>query len=166
MLQISLAAEPIAHVGGFPITNSLLATWFTMAVLFIFSWLATRNMTLVPSGLQTMAEVIVGGMYDFFKTVTGEKYINKFFPMVGSIFIFIITANWMGLLPGFSTIGFFHGQEFTPLLRGATADLNMTVALALIAVVSIQYFGFALLGFHYSSRLLILKTLFFFSWVF
>ena len=158
MLQISLAAEPVAHIGGFPITNSLLATWLAMAVLFIFSWLSTRNLTLIPSGLQTAAELLVGGLHDFFKTVTGEKYLNAFFPLVASIFIFVITANWMGLLPGFSTIGFFHGTEFTPLLRAATADLNMTVALAIVAVLAIQYFGFKMSGFHYSSRFFNFKS--------
>lgn len=151
MLEISLAAEPIGNILGLPITNSLLATWFTMAVLFIFAWAATRKMTLKPGGLQTVAELIVGGMYDFFKQVTGP-HIAEFFPLVGSLLLFIITANWMGLLPGFGTVGFWHGAEFTPLLRGATADLNMTVGLAITSVLAIQFYGFKILGFHYRTR--------------
>ncbi|HUD19634.1 MAG TPA: F0F1 ATP synthase subunit A [Patescibacteria group bacterium] len=152
MLHISLAAERIGSILGMPITNSLLATWVTMAVLIIFSWAATRNLQMIPSGIQVIAEVLIGGLYDFFKSVTGEKHINKFFPLVASFFLFIITANWLGLLPGFGTIGFFHGEEFVPLLRAATADLNMTIGLALVAVIAIQYFGFKVVGFHYSSR--------------
>lgn len=157
MLQISLAAEPIGNILGLPITNSLLATWFTMAVLFIFSWAATRKLTMRPGGLQAVAEMIVGGMYDFFKQVTGP-HIAEFFPLLGSLLLFIITANWMGLLPGFGTIGFWHGEEFIPLLRGATADLNMTVGLAITAVISIQFFGFKILGMHYRTRFINFKS--------
>ncbi|MEK7119573.1 MAG: F0F1 ATP synthase subunit A, partial [Patescibacteria group bacterium] len=81
-----------------------------------------------------------------------------FFPLLASLFLFIITANWMGLLPGVGTIGFFHGEEFTPLLRGATADLNTTLGLALVAVLAIQYFGFVTVGGHYSTRFLNFKN--------
>lgn len=206
MLHISLAAEIIGHFFGFPITNSLLATWLTMAVLFIFTFLATRNMKMVPSGIQSVAELLVGGLYDFFGSVTGH-HIKKFFPVVASIFLFVIMANWIGLLPGVGTIGFTeeaettviakdtansdttatapildsHGvpvaatvpvegtaaetspseavneaehaeTKFVPLLRAATADLNMTVGLAIFAVFAIQYFGFSILGFHYSTK--------------
>ncbi len=154
MLQISLAAEKIGSIFGLPITNSLLATWLTMAVLIIFSWAATRNLTMIPSGIQSLAEVLIGGLYDFFTSVTGEKHIKTFFSLVASLFLFIITANWLGLLPGFGTIGFFHGEEFVPLLRGATADLNMTVGLAITSVLAIQYYGFKILGFHYRTRFL------------
>jgi F-type H+-transporting ATPase subunit a len=205
MLHISIAAEKLWSLGGLTITNSLLATWVTMALLFVFAFFATRNLSLVPTRIQSIAELIVGGLYDMFAQVTGH-HIKKFFPLLASLFLFIITANWLGLLPGVGTIGFFHdtheevvtqeqviqepvveatpavdshaevdphaepagAQEvahteavpgeahdeplFTPLLRAATADLNMTIALGLITVVVIQYFGFSLLGFHYSSR--------------
>jgi F-type H+-transporting ATPase subunit a len=156
MLSISIAAEKIGSLWGFPITNSLLATWFVMAVLIIFSFAATRNLSLVPSGIQTLAELIVGALHDFFSSVTGT-YINSFFPLIATLFLFIITANWMGLLPGFSTIGFYHGEEFIPLLRGATSDLNTTIALALVAVIAIQYFGFKLVGPHYGKKFLNFK---------
>ncbi len=212
MLHISLAAETIGHFFGFPITNSLLATWLTMAVLFIFTYFATRNMRMIPNAVQSVAELVVGGLYDFFGSVTGH-HVRKFFPVVASIFMFVIMANWIGLLPGVGTIGFTeeaanttevvtdqkvageaavpvdtheaplvdsHGEpvadtsvpveadshaaatkdaaaghtgtKFVPLLRAATADLNMTVGLAIFAVFAIQYFGFSILGFHYSTK--------------
>lgn len=151
MPQISLAAEKIGSVFGFPITNSLLATWVVMAILLVFSLAATRNMTLVPRGLQSIAEMLVGGLYDFFTSVAG-KYIKQFFPLVASFFLFILVANWFGLLPGVGTVGFYEANKFVPLLRGSNADLNMTLALAIISIVAIQYFGFKTLGFHYSTR--------------
>lgn len=197
MPTISIAAEKIFQIGNFPITNSLLAAWLTMAVLIIFSLLATRKMRMVPGTLQSIAEMIVGGLYDFFSNING-KLVNKFFPLIASIFLFIIMANWIGLLPGFGTVGFFKQAkhvavqtetkpaavqntskvkaeippvteevevntaeavpaetketEFIPLFRGATADINMTLAISIIAVLAIQYFGFQTLGFKYSTK--------------
>jgi F-type H+-transporting ATPase subunit a len=156
MLHISLAAEKIGHIGGLPITNSLLATWVVMGLLFLFSLLATRNLTLIPTTIQLTAEMIIGGLYDFFSSVVGTR-IKQFFPLIASFFLFIIVSNWFGLLPGVGTVGFWHGQEFVPLLRAATADLNMTVALALISIIAIQYYGFKTLGGHYTSRYLNFK---------
>src|SRR3972149_5070784 len=158
MPQISLAAEKIGSLFGFPITNSLLTTWIVMAILVVFSLAATRKMTLVPSGIQSIAELLVGGLYDFFTSVVG-KHIKQFFPLIASFFLFIIVANWFGLLPGVGTVGFFeHGDKFVPILRGPNADLNMTLALAIISIIGIQYFGFKTLGFHYSSRFINLKS--------
>ncbi len=151
MPHISLAAEIVTRIAGFPISNALITTWLVMGFLIIISYLVTRDMKLVPTSGQSIAEMIVGGLYDFFSTVTG-KYVNQVFPLVASLFIFILAANWVGLLPGVGTVGLFHGDEFTPLLRGATADLNTTVALALFAMVAIQYFGFKTSGMHYGKR--------------
>jgi len=113
-------------------------------------------MTMIPKGIQSIAELIVGALYDFFSAVAG-KHIKQFFPLIASFFLFIILANWFGLLPGVGTIGFREADKFVPLLRGANADLNMTLALAIISIVGIQYFGFKTLGFHYSSRFLNFK---------
>ncbi len=158
MLQVSLAAEKIGSIFGFSITNSLLATWLVMAGLFTFSWLATRNLSLIPSGIQTVAELIVGSLHDFFKSIVGEKHIDEFFGLVGSIFIFLIVANWTELLPGVGTIGFWRSAtEFIPLFRPPTADLNLTIGLALIAVIAIQYYGFKIVGFHYHTRFINFK---------
>lgn len=151
MPQISLAAEKIGFVFGFPITNSLLATWVVMAILIIFSIAATRKMTLLPTGIQSIAEMVVGGLYDFFTSVVG-KHIKQFFPLIASFFLFIVVANWFGLLPGVGTVGFYEAGKFIPLLRGSNTDLNMTIGLAIISIIAIQYFGFKTLGFHYSTR--------------
>lgn len=156
MPHISLSAEKLWTVAGLPITNALLTTWLVMGILVLVTILATRNLRLIPGYGQSIVELIVGGLYDFFASVTG-KHIAKFFPLLASLFLFIIAANWVGLLPGVGTVGFFHGEEFTPLLRGATADLNTTLALAIVAVFAIQYFGFQTVGIHYSRRFLNFK---------
>jgi len=167
MLHISLVAEKLGALWGFPVTNSLLTAWVTMLVLVLLSVIGTRRLSLVPSNAQSVAEFVVGGLYDFFGQISGPRYIRRFFPLLASLFLFIVAANWVGLLPGVGTIGFHHEKEtaqhaavpaaepvFTPLLRAATADLNMTVGLAIVAVIAIQFFGFAILGRRYSSKFL------------
>lgn len=149
--HISLAAEIVTTIAGFPISNALITTWLVMGILIIMSYLVTRDMTLVPTGAQSVAEMLVGGLYDFFSSVTGT-YISQVFPLLASLFLFILAANWVGLFPGVGTVGFFEGDEFTPMLRAATADLNTTVALAIFAMIVIQYYGFKTAGVHYSKR--------------
>ncbi|MEK7544285.1 MAG: F0F1 ATP synthase subunit A [Patescibacteria group bacterium] len=155
MPHISLAAEIVTRIAGFPISNALITTWLVMGLLTVISYLATRNMKLIPTAGQSIAEMLVGGLHDFFATVTG-KYVDQVFPLVASLFLFILTANWVGLLPGVGTVGLFREvygvEEFTPLLRGATADLNTTLALALFTMVAIQYYGFKTSGVHYGKR--------------
>ena len=153
MLHISLSAEKIASLAGFPVTNSLLSTWFVMALLIFGALYVRGTIALVPSHLQSIVEMIISGLYEFFETVMGH-HIKKAFPVIATLFLFIITANWMGLLPGVGTVGFYEGEKFVPLFRGATADLNTTIALAIIAFFAIQYFGFLTLGVQYSKRFL------------
>lgn len=194
MPHISIAAEPLTHIAGIPITNSLVTTWLVMILLTLFARLATRNLTMVPGNLQSIAEIAVGGLYSLFSSITG-KYIKQVYPLLLSIFMYIILANWVGLLPGVGTIGFFKTEtaeaktvvtsqkapeeletpsrkqvettkmenvtpkeaEFVPLFRGATADINTTLALALVAVTAIQYYGIANFGKYYISRFVSLK---------
>ncbi len=161
MLQISLTAEKIAEIGGFSITNSLFTTWVVMGMLFILVFVTRSRLALVPSRFQVVMEGLVGGLYNLFESVTGERT-KLYYPLVGTLFIFIIFTNWIGLLPGFGTIGFKMiegGKEvFTPIFRSANADLNTTFALALISVLTIQFFGIKTLGLTYFKRFLNLKS--------
>ena len=180
MPHISLAAEKLTSLSGFPITNSLLTTWLVMGLLFLLAYLSTHSLSLVPSGIQSMAEIVIGGLYEFFESVIGH-HVKLVFPLLSSLFLFIILANWVGLLPGVGTVGFFRSEtkndahvqeletnipvseieekkEFVPLLRGATADLNTTLALAVFSVIAMQFYGFHVLGPHYGGRFLDLRS--------
>lgn len=145
MPHISLAAQEIFKIGPLPITNSLLTTWLVMAGLTLFSFLATFKLSLIPKSIQNFAEMIIEGLFSLFSPVTKEKT-ERFFPLLATLFIFIILANWIGLLPGVGVIGVYKEKEFVPLFRGATADLNTTLALAISAVLAIQYYGIKTLG--------------------
>lgn len=148
-LHISLAAEKVFDLFGLPISNSMLAGWIVTAFLIAIAIIVRSQLSLIPNKLQIIAESVVGGLYSLFEAVVGEK-VKRFFPLLATFFLFIIFSNWIGLLPGVGTIGFHkiedHHEVFVPLLRAATADLNTTLALAIISVVTIQYFGIRSLG--------------------
>jgi F-type H+-transporting ATPase subunit a len=154
-VHISIRAEQIFEFLGIPITNSTLTTWLVMLLLIIFSFIVYRKISFMPSSLQVIAEMLIGGIYNFFETVTREKT-KIFFPILATLFIFIIMLNWFGLLPGVGTIGLNEiegGQKvFVPLFRAGSADINTTLALALIAVFLIQYYGIKTLGLDYLGR--------------
>ncbi|EKD64263.1 MAG: hypothetical protein ACD_51C00036G0006 [uncultured bacterium] len=157
-IHISITAEKLFTIGGvLPVTNSLFTSWIVMGLLVIFSLLATRKLALIPGNIQSVAELVIEGIYKLFETVLHDK-IAMFFSLIASLFIFIIAMNWVGLLPGVGTIGLRmleDGHEkFVPLFRAGTADLNMTLALAIIAVLIIQYSGLRSLGTSYLKRFL------------
>lgn len=150
-MEISLAAEQIGHIGSLPVTNSMLLSWIASAILIVFALVATRQVRLVPAGVQNFFETIIELLFNLANSVLeDEKQTRKYFPLLATIFIFIITNNWIGLLPGVGTIGINetkHGEEIlVPLLRGGNADLNTTLALAIIAVIAVQVFGVAAIG--------------------
>lgn len=155
MLHISIVAEPIASVFGISISNSLLTSWVVMVGLILFSIFSTRSMSLVPGTLQSVAELLVGGLQSLFTSVLADKT-KRFFPLLATLFIFIMFMNWAGLLPGVGTIGFWlteHGEKtFIPLFRAGTADLNTTLALATIVVCFIQFAGLSSLGLSYLKK--------------
>lgn len=150
-MNISLAAEPIAHIGGFPITNTLLTSWIAIGTLVIFSVLLRRSIRAVPSGIQNATEAVFEGAFGLMDSVTGDRKLSeRFFPLVMTIFLFIMSANWLGLFPGFGTIGIkevHEGKEIiVPFLRTTNSDLNVTFALAAISVLTTQVFGVLIVG--------------------
>ncbi len=153
--ESTLFAEPILHVGNFTVTNSLIMSWITVAILVTFfigvGKKTKANKTGKPTGIQNFFEIILEQALNMADSVTGErKKTLKLFPIVFALFLFILVSNWMGLFPGVGTIGFVengeHGRVFVPLLRGATADLNTTLAIGLFAVVMSHIVGVIAVG--------------------
>ena len=147
----TLYAEPIFHIGGFNVTNSLLNTWAVVILVVVLSLAVRTRIKTIPGRLQNALEIIVEGFLGIFDSITGSRERSlKFFPLVFSFFLFILISNWMGLLPGVGSIGQVISEEghkvFVPYLRGGTADLNTTLALAIIGVVASHIFGVIALG--------------------
>lgn len=148
----TLAAETLFHLGPLPVSNSLLNAWIALGAA-VAACFALRGSTLrmVPGRIQGAAEMAIEGMMHFFDQVTGDRdKTRKFFPLVGTMFFFILFSNWLGLLPGTGSIGFWETHDgvrlLVPLLRPATADLNLTLALACIGVVASHIFAIHTLG--------------------
>ncbi len=149
---ISLAAETVAKIGGLNVTNALLTSWIVVAVLAAGALLAARAYRTVPRGAQNIIEMIMEALLSLMDAVTGDrKKSEEIFPLVASLFFFIIAVNWIGLLPGVGSVGLWetHGGEkvLVPLFRGGNADLNSTLALAVIAVVSTHAYALKKIGF-------------------
>lgn len=147
-----LYSETIAHIGSFEIRNTLIMAWLAMAVIFAVAYFVRRTRYReIPGRFQSLIELIVEGLFDFFASVVGDrKQTRTFFPLIATIFLFLMLANWMGILPGVGSITVKEVEEgrtlMLPIFRSMNADVNMTLAIAIISVVSTQLFGIAALG--------------------
>ena len=138
---LSSGAVEIARPFGVPITNSMVVTWAVACGLALFARRATRTMSQVPDGAQNFVEWIIERLYAFLENILGPALVKRTFWFFGSVFLFILAANWLSLLPGVGSIGWGYetADGFVlqhPLLRGATADVNMTLAMALVFFVA------------------------------
>ncbi|MCL2615635.1 MAG: F0F1 ATP synthase subunit A, partial [Dehalococcoidia bacterium] len=147
-----LPADVIFHIFGFSVTNSLLATWITILVLVIIALLVTRKPKLVPGRAQSAAESVLGYIYDLCVSTAGEKDGRKFFPLVATIFLFVLFNALLALIPGYGSILFHTHEGEVELLRAANTDFNTPLALALITFVTVEFMGFKRLGFGYLKK--------------
>lgn len=167
-LSIHLAPEVVTTVFGVPITSTLLTVWLTMALLLVVAWLVTRRLSLVPGKAQGIFELVIGGVFDYMVGVLESKELaRKFFPLIMTIFLFILTMNWVGLLPGVDAIGIYkevesHEQvveKLVPFFHPPATDLNITIGFALVAFLAIELAGVTMLGvFKYGSKFINFKS--------
>lgn len=164
--HIALAAEKLFTIGPIPVTNSLLTTWIVTGVLIAFARTATKKITAVPHTLQNIAETIMETFQSLVSSIAGDRT-RVFLPIVASFFFFILFANYLGLLPGVGSIGFWetdHGKQvFVPFLRSINSDLNTTAALAIVSLAATHYLAVRFLGLGgYLAKFISLNPLFLF----
>jgi F-type H+-transporting ATPase subunit a len=120
------------------LTNSIFVTGIVIAAIIWIVRSCTRKIELIPGTGQNFLEAVVEGAYDAVAGILGEKMTRKAFPLLATLFIFILMSNWFGLLPGVGSIGWHETvggmATFVPLLRPPNADLNMTLALAAVSM--------------------------------
>ena len=207
LAAIAIPAEPM-HPDIPIITNTMVATWIAIVVLLIITLLVRSRLNPVPGRLQGLVELVLEFFLNLAENIAGRERARRFFPLVMTIFLFIVTANWIGILPGFGTIGWiedtdhvakhhkdaegnvdkthvyvnvFQGEGpvalmmpgslpkddseklsiadweenpqegktagiLIPYFRGANTDINMTLSIAIIAMVMIHVWGFSALG--------------------
>ncbi len=164
-----IAAEPIFYVSNFAVTNTIINSTLTMLGFVIFAFLISlavkKYKTKAPRGLLNFFETVLEALFGYFDTVTGDrKKTIKFLPLIGSLFLFILISNWIGLLPGIGSIGRYLMHEghvqLIPMFRPANTDLNLTLAMALIVVITSHVLGIAMIGvFKYANKFIKLGDL-------
>ena len=158
----SLPPEVVFHIGGFAVTNTIIAAWFSIVILVLFTWLAFRKSRLIPSRLQSLFELILAWLLNLCESVAGEKNGRRFFPVIATIFLFVLTNAWLSLLPFFNAVRVYTTQYppppvplvadasgkipfyGVPLFRSAGTDANLTLALAIVSFIFVTYFGIKL----------------------
>lgn len=125
----------IVHIEGIPpyVTYS----WVAMAILVIFTIIIRRRLTLFPSRIQNIAELAIEGLYNFSEGIMGHKANRIFFPLVGTLGLYILICNLMGLIPGFES---------------PTSNINTTASMAICVFLSTHYLGIKIHGLKYFAH--------------
>lgn len=166
--EVTLAPDVIFYIGPLPVTNTLLCTWISILILVAFFYFGSRRQEMIPRGIQNLAEYAVESLLSLVEGVAGKEKGKKFFPLVATFFIFILVSNLLDVIPGVDTVGQINTQilkmhpgsqpvlgfllfgdisnAVIPWIRPATSDLNLTLAMALVSVITTQVFGFYTLG--------------------
>ncbi|KKP87436.1 MAG: ATP synthase subunit a [Parcubacteria group bacterium GW2011_GWC1_35_8] len=148
--ETTLFAEPVFHTNNFTFTNALVTSWLAVLIIIILAVILRKKLKEVPNVLQNVFEIVVEGALDLCDQVTNNRSLSVIvFPIAISVFFFILINNWLGLLP-IGGLGLLekgeHGLAFIPFLRGGTADVNTTIALAIMAVIGANLFGIFSIG--------------------
>jgi F-type H+-transporting ATPase subunit a len=154
---VSASADALFQIGPLPVTNSMVTSWLVALILIIAIRLAIKRPTLIPSRSQAVVENLVQGIYDLIAPIVGSKVAKPAFPLLVGLFTFILIQNWSGLFPGVGTIYMVDHKtgEWMELIRPGNADLNGTLALALVAIAGWFYFIM-----RYAGPALVLKDIF------
>ncbi len=152
MPNVPIAAEAVFHIRSFPVTNAQINAWIALGLLAVSAFFIRFGLREVPGKFQNFAEIILEKMLGYFDQVTGDRERSKrFLPLAGTVFLFILISNLMGLFPGMGSIGrwlLVHGEmELVPIFRPANSDLNLTLAMALTSVIASHAMGVVALGF-------------------
>lgn len=160
-LEISITPEHLFDVAGIPVTNTLIAALCASAVLVALALAARRKLAFAsPRGIQNVVELVVESALGMMEEVLGDrKLAQRVFPFITTVFLFVLTANWMEFLPGVGSITFFDGKHMVPFLRSVNTDLNVTLALAAVAVILVQVMGVTVVGgWNYAKKFINLKS--------
>ena len=148
---VNVVAEKVIEIGSLPVTNSMITSWVISILLVFAVKIIVGKPQLIPSKGQLILESVIGGIRGIIEPIVGKKVFLPSFWLLSGLFFFILIHNWSGLLPGVGTIGFGqavdgHFLVSKPLIRPGNADLNMTLALALVANIFWIYFIFKFAG--------------------
>ena len=147
-----LAAEQIFSIGSFPVYNTYINSTIVLVLFLILGLVLRKRAAEIPDKVQNFAESILEVILGFMDQVTRDRRKSlRFLPVVGTLFLFILISNWIGIFPGIGSVGrwlVMHGKtELVPLFRPANTDLNMTMAMAVLTIAMTHIFGIITVGF-------------------
>lgn len=146
-ISVKLSPYIVGEIGSMPITATLLTSWLAMVLLVVGAWLMKGRLKTVPGKVQSLVEVVIGGAYDYVAdTLESKTLAKKYFPVLMTIFIFLLVMNWLGLLPGVTSIGYYEDGKLIPFFYPPATDLNIALAFALVSMFVIEFAGIAALG--------------------
>lgn len=159
-IHVVLKAEQVGSLFGLPITNSLLMTWLVIGLFAIFTVFFRKSLAQIPGKLQAGIEWMFEGLLSYMTaTFESEHYAKRYFPLVMTIFLFVLTSNLLAFMPGIGSVVVAGEHGLVPLLRAPAADLNFTLALAFISFFVIEIAGLAALGtWKYAGKYINLKS--------
>ncbi len=161
-IAVHLAPTVIGEFFGVGVTSTMLTVWVSMVLIALLAYVAGKNPQMIPGKLQNFFEIVIGGAYDYVKDVLEDKKVaDKYFPVIMTIFIFILGINWIGLIPGVASVGFYDAEHhFVPLLYPAATDLNVTIGFAIVAFFTIELAGVLGIGlWKYAGKFINLRFL-------
>ncbi len=160
-MNISLAPDILFELWSFPVTNSFLWGLILIITLIVFLGVVGKKMKKIPGPVQNFVEMIFEGGYDFIRTVTGsDEKTEKVFPLVFTLFLFIIIANLLVYIPGQSAITVARGDDMVPVFRAVIADYGMVFAMTMVSVIVTQIIAIYTVGpFGYVGKFLNFKGL-------
>ncbi|MCD5384595.1 MAG: F0F1 ATP synthase subunit A [Candidatus Pacebacteria bacterium] len=155
-----LAAEQLGTFYGLPINNTLLTSWVVILILIIVAFFVGRSIKMVPGKIQIIFESMIAFVYNYMtETFEDRKLARIFLPLILTLFLFILFANSLQFTPGIGSVGIWHGETLVPLFRSVNTDLNVTLALALISFIVIEFTGIFKLGlFTYIGKFISFKS--------
>jgi F-type H+-transporting ATPase subunit a len=139
-LNISLAPEVLFNIGSFPVTNSFFWLFSLSLILMILSFILSRNLKMVPGKIQNLMEMLIGGAYDFVESIIGQgKKAQRVFPLVATMFFFVLIANLLVYIPGQSAISLAKDNgELIPIFRAIVADYGLVFVMTIISIITAQ----------------------------
>lgn len=141
MVHVEISAETLFQLGPLTVTNSMVGALLASVVLLLAARWFTRRSGIIPSRRQSLIELPIEWLTGIVRGTGGSRW-RQFVPFIVTIFLFVLVANWLSLLPGVGTIGLTDGERIVvPFVRAASADLNLTLGLALVSFVSFIVFG-------------------------
>ena len=144
MVHVDIAAEKLFAIGPLTVTNSMIGALLASILLLLAARWFTRRSGIVPSRGQSLIELPIELLAGIVRGTGGKRW-RQFAPLILAIFLFVLTANWLSLLPGVGTVGLAEEVDgkriIVPFVRAGAADLNFTLGLALISFVAFISFG-------------------------